>query len=114
MSKSNRTSTRSSKPKNGKAKTDGKMKETFILRLFVTGILPNSVRAVENINAICEQYLKGRYDLEVIDIYQQPALALAEDIIAVPVLVKKFPFPEERLIGDLSDTERVLKGLHII
>ena len=86
----------------------------YVLRLFITGILPNSARAVENINAICEKYLKDRYELEIIDIYQQPFLALAEEIIAVPVLIKKSPLPEVRLIGDLSDTEKVLKGLRIV
>jgi circadian clock protein KaiB len=87
--------------------------EKYILRLFVTGILPNSARAVVNIKAICEQYLKGRYELEIIDIYQQPALALTEEIIAIPVLIKKFPLPEESLIGDMSDIENVLKGLNL-
>lgn len=88
--------------------------EKYILKLFVTGILPNSARAVVNIQAICEQYLKGRYELEIIDIYQQPSLALTEDIIAVPVLIKKFPLPEGRMIGDLSDIEKVLQGLDVI
>jgi circadian clock protein KaiB len=88
--------------------------EKYILRLFVTGILPNSVRAIKNINIICEQYLKGKYELVIIDIYQQPSLALTEDIIAVPVLIKKFPLPEERMIGDLSNTEKVLKRLGIV
>lgn len=97
------------KPKAGVTGVD-----KYILRLFVTGILPNSARAVFNINAICEKYLQGRYELEVIDIYQQPSLALAEEIIAIPVLIKKFPLPEERLIGDLSNTEKVLKGLHLV
>ena len=87
--------------------------EKYVLKLFVTGILPNSARAVVNIKAICEKYLKDRYELEIIDIYQQPSLALSENIIAVPVLIKKFPLPEERLIGDLSDIEKVLNGLHI-
>jgi circadian clock protein KaiB len=85
----------------------------FSLQLFVAGILPNSANAIENIEAICEKYLKGRYDLEIIDIYQQPALTLTEEIIAVPLLIKKFPLPEVRLIGDLSNVERVLRGLHI-
>lgn len=93
-------------------KSDGGAK--YVLKLFVTGILPNSTRAVVNINAICEKYLKDKYELEIIDIYQQPSLAIKEDIIAVPVLIKKFPLPEVRLIGDLSDTEKVLKGLDII
>lgn len=95
-------------------KAESYVEETYILRLFITGILPNSARAIKNVNAICEQYLKGRYELEIIDIYQQPALAITEEIIAVPVLIKKFPLPEERMIGDLSDIEKVLKGLDII
>jgi circadian clock protein KaiB len=85
----------------------------YILRLYVTGILPNSIRAVVNIKAICEKYLKGRYELEIIDIYQQPELAHAEEIIAVPLLIKKFPLPQERMVGDLSNIEKVLKGLCI-
>jgi circadian clock protein KaiB len=92
-------------------KEEGSSGEKYILRLFVTGILPNSARAVINIKTICEKYLKGRYELEIIDIYQQPALALSENIIALPLLIKKFPLPEMRLIGDLSDTKSVLKGL---
>jgi circadian clock protein KaiB len=99
------------KDKGGPESAAGK---DYVLRLFVTGVLPNSARAIINIKAICEQYLKGRYDLEIIDIYQQPSLALTEQIIAVPVLIKKFPLPEERLIGDLSPTDEVLKGLHLI
>lgn len=85
--------------------------KTYVLRLFVTGMLPNSARAVINIKAICEKYLKGRYELEIIDIYQQPELALSEQIIAVPLLIKKSPVPQERMIGDLSNTEKVLKIL---
>ena len=88
-------------------------RKEYVLRLFVTGILPNSVRAVINIKAICEKYLNERYELEIIDIYQQPDLALTEDILAVPVLVKKSPFPEVRMIGDLSNVEMVLTGLGI-
>ena len=97
-----------------KTKTGDPGGEKYLLRLFVTGILPNSARAVVNSKAICEKYLKGRYELEIIDIYQQPSLAFSEGIIAVPVLIKKSPLPEERLIGDLSDIEKVLKGLHLI
>ncbi|MEO8413012.1 MAG: circadian clock KaiB family protein [Ginsengibacter sp.] len=88
--------------------------ETYTLRLFVTGVLPNSRRAVVNIKKICEEYLKDRYELDIVDIYQQPELALTENIIAVPMLIKKFPLPEIRLIGDLSDTESVLEGLNLI
>lgn len=97
-----------------KVEAEDRSGEKYILRLFVTGILPNSARAIVNIKAICEKYLKSRYELEIIDIYQQPALALSEEIIAIPVLIKKFPLPEVRLIGDLSNTENVLKGLHLI
>ena len=85
--------------------------EKYIFQLFVTGISPNSARATINIKAICEKYLKGRYELEVIDIYQQPDLALTEEIIAIPVLIKKFPLPKKMLIGDLSDIEKVLEEL---
>ena len=92
-------------------KTEDRSGETYVFRLFVTGILPNSARAIINIKAICEKYLKGRCELEIIDIYQQPELALSENIIAIPLLIKKFPLPEIRLIGDLSDIESVLEEL---
>ncbi|MEO6546376.1 MAG: circadian clock KaiB family protein [Ferruginibacter sp.] len=95
-------------------KADLPVEQTYILQLFVTGVLPNSIRAIINIKLICEKYLKGRYELQVIDIYQQPSLALKEEIIAVPILIKKFPLPEERMIGDMSDTDMVLEGLQLI
>ena len=82
----------------------------FVLRLYITGASPNSVRAVTNLKEICEKYLRGKYSLEVIDVYQQGALAQEEQIIALPLLIKKFPLPERRFIGDLSDTDKVLKG----
>lgn len=88
--------------------------ERYVLKLFVTGILPNSVRAIINCKALCEKYLENRYELEIIDIYQQPEYALSEDILAVPVLIKKFPLPERRVIGDLSDIKKVLTDLHLI
>ena len=97
-----------------KVKAEGTGEIKYILRLFVTGILPNSVHAIKNINSICDQYLKGRFELEIIDIYQQPSLALSEEIIAVPVLIKKFPLPEGRMIGDLSNVEKVLKELDLV
>jgi circadian clock protein KaiB len=86
----------------------------YVLRLFVTGASPNSVRAITNLSEICKTYLAGKYSLEVIDVYQQSLLAKKEQIIALPLLVKKLPLPERRLIGDLSDTQKVLKGLGII
>ena len=87
--------------------------ERYVLRLYVTGMTPRSTRAVENVRTICEQHLHGRYDLEVIDIYQQPTLARGEQILAAPTLVKKLPLPLRRVIGDLSSTERVLVGLDL-
>ena len=85
----------------------------YILKLYVAGQSPRSVRAITNINRICEEHLQGRYELEVIDLYQQPQLALGEQIIAVPTLVRKLPAPLRRIIGDLSNTERVLAGLDL-
>ncbi len=85
--------------------------EEYVLRLFITGMTPNSKKAVENVKRICEAYLAGRYELQVIDIYQQPLLAEGEQIIAAPTLVKVKPSPLKRLIGDMSDTEKVLSGL---
>jgi circadian clock protein KaiB len=83
----------------------------YVLRLYVTGLTPRSVCAVNNLRAICNEFLEGQYDLEVIDIYQQSALARGEQIIAVPTLVKQLPPPMRRIIGDLSNRERVLLGL---
>lgn len=85
----------------------------YKLRLYVTGASPNSSRAISNLKDICETYLKGNYELEIIDVYQQPLMAESEQIIALPLLIKKFPSPERRMIGDLSDTEKVLKGLSL-
>jgi circadian clock protein KaiB len=87
--------------------------EQYVLRLYVTGMTPRSGQAIANIKQICDEHLQGRYDLDVIDIYQRPSLAAGEQIIAVPTLIKKLPPPLRRLIGDLSDTEQVLLGLDI-
>ena len=87
--------------------------EKYILRLYVTGITPRSTKAIANVKEICEKYLKGRYKLEVIDIYQQPKLAQGEQIIAAPTLIKKLPLPLRRLIGDMSDTEKFLGGIDL-
>jgi len=87
--------------------------EHFLLRLYVTGVTPKSTRAIANIKRICEENLQGRYELEVIDIYQQPKLAADEQIIAAPTLIKKLPLPLRRVIGDLSDEQRVLIGLDL-
>jgi len=82
-----------------------------VLRLYVTGTTPKSVVAITNIRKICDEHLKGTYDLEVIDIYQQPMLAKGEQIIAAPTLLRKLPLPLRRFIGDMSDTEKILLGL---
>ncbi len=88
-------------------------KEQHVLTLYVTGTTPRALRAIDNIRKICDTHLKGRYKLSVVDIYQQPALAKGEQIIATPTLLKKLPPPLRRIIGDLSDTERVLYGLDL-
>jgi len=85
----------------------------YILKLYVAGQSPKSVNAIVNIKKICEEYLQGRYELDVIDLYQQPQLAQGEQIIAVPTLIRKLPPPLRRIIGDMSNTERVLVGLDI-
>jgi circadian clock protein KaiB len=83
----------------------------YVLRLYVTGATDRSSRAITNIRWFCERYLKGRYDLVVIDIYQQPSLAQTQEIIAAPTLVKSEPLPLKRLVGDFSDRERLVAGL---
>jgi circadian clock protein KaiB len=90
------------------------MTEQYVLRLYVTGMTARSSRAVNNLRTICDEYLEGRYDLEVIDIYQQPALTRGEQIVAAPTLIKKLPLPMRRIIGDMSNREHVLLGLDLI
>ena len=90
-----------------------KEKEKYVLRLYVAGLTPRSQMAIKNIKKICEEHLKGRYDLEVIDVYQKPVLAKGEQIIAAPTLIRKLPLPLRRFIGDLSDSERILLGLDL-
>ncbi|WP_247236257.1 circadian clock KaiB family protein [Telluribacter sp. SYSU D00476] len=85
----------------------------YVLRLFITGASVNSLRAVTNIKKICDTYIKDNYSLEIIDVYQEKTIAEKEQIIALPLLIKSFPLPEKRLIGDMSDTQKVLKGIGI-
>jgi circadian clock protein KaiB len=87
--------------------------ERYVLCLYVTGMTQRSTQAFASIKALCEKRLQGRYELEVIDIYQHPQLAIDEQIIAVPTLVKKLPAPLRRLVGDLSNEARVLLGLDL-
>jgi len=85
----------------------------YVFRLYVTGMTPKSTQAIANVRELCKKYLAGRYELKVIDIYQQPKLAKGEQIIATPTLIKKLPLPLRRLIGDMSDTERFLVGIDL-
>jgi circadian clock protein KaiB len=80
----------------------------------VTGMTPRSAQAIKNLQAICDEYLEGRYDLDVIDIYQQPVLTKGEQIIAAPTLIKRLPLPMRRLVGDMSNREHVLLGLDLV
>jgi circadian clock protein KaiB len=88
--------------------------EDYVLRLFVTGSTPRSARAIRNIRAICDEQLSGRYDLEIVDIYQHPEQAKPDQIVVVPTLVKSLPLPVRRVIGDLSDQDRVLTGIDLV
>jgi len=85
--------------------------QQFLLRLYVCGMAPNSLRAIENVRNICREHLEGRHFLEIIDIYRQPGLAREGQVVAVPALVKVLPLPLRRLIGDFSRPEQVLRGL---
>ena len=87
--------------------------ERYVLRLYVTGMTLRSTEAFASIKALCEERLQGRYDLEVVDIYQHPQLAIDGQVIAVPTLVKVLPAPVRRLVGDLSNLDRVLFGLDL-
>jgi circadian clock protein KaiB len=88
--------------------------EEFRLRLYVAGQTPKSLAAFSNLRMICEKHLAGRYVIEVIDLLERPQLARGDEIVAVPTLVRKLPEPITKLIGDLSDTERVLVGLQLV
>lgn len=85
----------------------------YVLRLYVAGMTPRSTRAIENIRRICGEHLQGRYDLQVIDLYQQPVLAAGDQIVAAPTLIKKLPLPLRQFIGDMTNTERILVGLDL-
>jgi len=85
----------------------------YVLRLYISGLTPKSQRAIDNLKAICERHLKDRYELDIIDIFQQPELARAEQVIAAPTLVKELPPPLRKFIGDMSQTEKILVGLEV-
>jgi len=94
------------------AMTESK-KRKYILRLYITGTTNRSAIALANLKKICEEYLEGQYELEVIDLYQMPGLAKDDQIIAAPTLIKKLPLPFRRIIGDMSNAEKVLMGLEL-
>jgi circadian clock protein KaiB len=104
-------------PPNPAEKVERAAKESkrtmYVLKLYIAGVTLKSTQAITNIKQICEEHLKGRCDLEVIDIYQQPVLAKGEQIIAVPTLIKKLPPPLRKFIGNLADSERILLGLDL-
>jgi len=83
----------------------------YNLRLFIAGASPNSLRAISNMRSFCEEHLKGRYHLEIVDVYQQPQIATKDQVIALPLFIKSSPLPFKRLIGDMSDKAKVMKGL---
>jgi len=87
--------------------------ETWELRLYVTGRSPKCLRAIENLRRTCEEYVAGRYRIEVVDLLENPRLAADDQILAVPTVVRKLPQPIRRIVGDLSDTDRVLVGLQL-
>jgi circadian clock protein KaiB len=86
----------------------------YCLRLYIAGATPRSIQALDRLKSLCETHLQGRYELEVIDIYKAPSELALENVVVIPTLVKKLPLPLRRIVGDLSDTEKVLKGLDII
>lgn len=96
-----------------KSRTGRQPKAKYLLRLYVTGTTGRSMRAIQNVRRICEEHLHGLYDLEVVDIYKNLPLARGDQIIAAPTLIKRLPVPLRRLIGDMSDEQRVLVGLDI-
>ncbi|WP_323353931.1 circadian clock KaiB family protein [Leptolyngbya sp. CCNP1308] len=89
-------------------------RQHYRLRLFVAGATPRSIQALERLKRLCETHLQGRYELEVIDVYQSPSALGVDNVVAIPTLVKQLPLPLRRIVGDLSDTEKVLRGLDLV
>src|SRR5678816_3396755 len=93
--------------------TDGPITEKWVLKLYTAGQTPKSILAFNNLKRICEEHMPGRYQIEVVDLVQNPRLAKEDQIVAIPTLVRKLPQPLRKIIGDLSDTERTLVGLQL-
>ena len=87
--------------------------QRYTLRLYIAGLTPRSQEAIRSVTTICEEHLEGRYDLEVIDIYQNPLLAKGEQVIAVPTLIKQLPLPLRKMIGSMADKDKVLMSLDL-
>lgn len=96
-----------------KLKPNGAHRAAYRFQLYVTGSNPRSLKAISNLKRLCEEYLKGNYELEVIDMYKTPGVARVEQIIAAPTLIKRLPAPLRRFVGDLSNTQKLLVGLDI-
>ena len=97
----------------GESGADSGTAEFWELRLYVTGQSPNSIRAIENLRRTCEEHMPGRYRIEVVDLLENPKLAVNDQILAVPTVVRKLPVPIRKIVGDLSDTDRLLVGLQV-
>lgn len=93
--------------------SDGSNSEKIILQLYVSGMSPKSMEAIENIRRLCDEHLFGAFDLEIIDIYKNPEIAAEQHIVFSPSLIKSLPLPRKILVGNLSDTEKVVRGLGI-
>ena len=92
-------------------KSSSQTGKKYLLRLFITGSSPRSIRAVSNLTGICSKYMDGDYELQIVDIYEKPGLAREDQVIAIPTLIRILPAPEKRIIGDLTHTEEVMAGL---
>ena len=101
-------------PETGRDDPAQRPHQTYVLRLFVAGMTARSTRAVANIRAICEEHFHGAYALEVVNLYEHPSLASGEQIIAAPTCVRELPLPARRVIGDMSNSTRVLEGLDLV
>jgi circadian clock protein KaiB len=109
-----KTSHGKSKSSRGTRKAASAGRDRWLLRLYIAGQTPKAISAINNLKLICEEQLKGKYRLEVIDLLRHPQLARDNQILAVPTLVRKLPIPVRKIIGDLSDRDRVLVGLDLV
>jgi circadian clock protein KaiB len=97
-----------------RTRSGGRAGEQWQLRLYIAGVTPRSIAALENLQMICRTHLEGKYEIEVVDLLKNPSLAKGDQIFAVPALVRRLPRPIKKIIGDLSNTERTMVGLNIV